>query len=648
MSTAQAVTKTTPRRLPALALIAALALAPVVGGSEQAVASTPDPCFPLSNAIPDGGGLVTPPSEAEEPTPVNGAYEIDTKAKLVWVSWATSEYNTATSGIKRADALAASYVQTEDIDLAEGGECNWLPIMGQFGDGFSGSYDGGGKEISRLTIRSEDDDQGFFGIADGGNISGVRLIEVDIEVSASNINVGGLVGQVYGSALIRNSFVSGSVSAEDEAAGGLIGVMYSPVIVEDSHSSATVSGTEYVGGLVGQNFGKITRSFATGDVRAQNEFVGGLVGRNEAGGQIEYSYAAGNVVVETNYEAGGFVGGNEGDILSSYSTGSVTGTNQGELGGFVGYLFDSGEIVQSYSTGQVIAPEGTNLVGGFAGFAGASSTLTANFWDTDTSGFATSAGEGTASVEGFSTADMKTIDIYTANSLVNDTWPIVPATGFSAPLNNASPTPNPLANPDGTSTEIWGIGSAVNSGYPFLWWQTASAFSVTGAGSSSSSSSSSSLASASPALHMDLKAKTGDVVAGAPVLMEGQGLKPGSAYSLVVRSTPVTVKSGVASPSGTFSHTVGLPAGIAPGVHTITLTGTGPGGENLVLTQSFTVASNGTFSALGSVTGQVTGGLAATGVNGPFALGATSLAALLVLVGAGLLVARRRAEALSS
>jgi len=130
--------------------------------------------------------------------------------------------------------------------------------------------------------------------------------------------------------------------------------------------------------------------------------------------------------------------------------------------------------------------------------------------------------------------------------------------------------------------------------------------------------------------------------------MEGQGLKPGSAYSLVVRSTPVTVKSGVVTSGGTFSHTVTLPSGISPGVHTITLNATGSDGSALLLTQSFTVASNGTFSAIGSVTGQVSGGLAATGVDGPLALGATSLAALLVLVGAGLMVARRRAEALSS
>jgi len=151
-----------------------------------------------------------------------------------------------------------------------------------------------------------------------------------------------------------------------------------------------------------------------------------------------------------------------------------------------------------------------------------------------------------------------------------------------------------------------------------------------------------------PAINKDLKVKTGDLVAGSSVLIEGQGLRPGSAYSLVVRSTPVTVKSGVVTGGGTFSHTVTLPSGISPGVHTITLSATGSDGSALVLTQSFTVATNGTFSAIGVVTGQVSGGLASTGVDGSLALGATSLAALLVLVGVGLMVARRRAEALTS
>jgi hypothetical protein len=303
-------------------------------------------------------------------------------------------------------------------------------------------------------------------------------------------------------------------------------------------------------------------------------------------------------------------------IQNSYASGAVSGSDS--VAGLIGYLGNGAEVEDSYATGRV---SGSTRVGGLVGSREASETATDSFWNRGTT-------DQTSSIVGTSksTSDMQTLATYTSAS-----WAIIAATAFE--------------EPDGTAQEVWGIGADVNCGYPFLWWQKVSGHTCpapTSAGGSDTAG------TVSPAIHLDLKAKTGDVVAGSSVLMEGQGLAPGSEYSLVVRSTPVTVKSGVVTRGGTFSHTVTLPEGIAPGVHTITLTATGSDGGSLTLTQSFTVASNGTFSALGSVTGQVTGGLAATGVDGPLALGATSLAALLVLVGAGLLVARRRAEALSS
>jgi len=155
---------------------------------------------------------------------------------------------------------------------------------------------------------------------------------------------------------------------------------------------------------------------------------------------------------------------------------------------------------------------------------------------------------------------------------------------------------------------------------------------------------SSSSSSSQPAIHLDLQARPGDKVAGAPVVIGGEGLQSGSPYSLVVRSTPVTVDSGSASTGGTFSKRLLLPSGIAPGVHTITLSAIGSDGSALSLTQTFTVAPNGTFSAMGEVSGQRTAGLAVTGVDESMATSAATLAALLVLMGVLLMVARRRAE----
>jgi len=760
MSTAQTVTKTTPRRLPALALIAALALAPVIVGSEQAVATTPDPCFPLTNA-PLNSGVATPPVETVEPTPNGGgAYVIDTKKKLLWVSWATSEFNTATSGITRADALAASYVQTEKIDLAEGGECNWLKVGD--GESFAGSYNGGGHDIENLRIVGVNQ-QGMFGRADGATLTGIRL--VDVSITGTRDDIGALAGQLEGSTTVSNVTVTGSITGRD-IIGGITGTMYVGSKIENSHSQASVEGGTSVGGLVGtlsggeistssvsgnieikstastartgglvggmaggeianssvfgnvtieanggrvgglvgetENFGgtrTIRDSSVSGDVTIDaggsqvgglvgvadgvaflrtsvegnvtvsgGDSVGGLVGKAEgsaieqsfsgavvnatgtAGGlvgwstsssEIEYSYATGNVTSTGEY-VGGLVGelqGTTSTISDSYSTGAVSGDDY--VGGFVGNA--SGTITRSYSTGSVTATD--DDFGGFLGDGDA--TVTFSFWDTELSGLTDDGGNGAV---GKTSQEMKSLETYTAAN-----WPIVEAENFSAPLNNVSPPPSPLVKPDGTANEIWGIGPEVNSGYPFLWWQEGSAFTVaagneqgsTSGGATGSSGSSGPDASATPGIHLDVQASVGSPVAGASVVIGGQGLQPGSAYSLVVRSNPITVTSGVASGTGSFSQRVTLPAGIAPGNHTITLRATGSDGSALVLTQSFTVAADGTFSALGAVTGSTTGGLAVTGVNGPLGLGMMSLAALMVFVGLGLMVARRRAEAVS-
>jgi hypothetical protein len=53
--------------------------------------------------------------------------------------------------------------------------------------------------------------------------------------------------------------------------------------------------------------------------------------------------------------------------------------------------------------------------------------------------------------------------------------------------------------------------------------------------------------SANPATHLDLQASLGQQGANAPVLMEGEGLRPGSAYSLTLREPLRVIKSGSAN-----------------------------------------------------------------------------------------------------
>ena len=153
-----------------------------------------------------------------------------------------------------------------------------------------------------------------------------------------------------------------------------------------------VSGSgDHVGGLVGDNFsGSVTRCYSTGAVTG-NDYVGGLVGNNR--GRVAQCYSSAHVWGDR--DVGGLVGQNYGHIATSYSTGAVIG--KWDVGGLVGR--NGSYVTYCYSIGTVTATG--SAVGGMIG-AGPSVVI-ASFWDMQTSGQATSAG-GT----GKTTAEMQT------------------------------------------------------------------------------------------------------------------------------------------------------------------------------------------------------------------------------------------------
>jgi len=358
--------------------------------------------------------------------------------------------------------------------------------------------------------------------------------------------------------------------------------------------NASVSGGSSAGALVGLNLGDVFTSYSSGEVSS----------------------------VPGKSANGGLIGVNNGVVENSYSVASVRATEG--VGGLAGYHTTGagGHIIKnSFAAGPVIpdpAPGGN--IGGLFGAnkdpldliaIGSNGTVVASFWDTQTTGQTAFVPAGAA---GKTTAQMKDITTYTTAPA----WDIVQ--GW-APFD-----------PTGTPKRIWGICPQFNNGYPFLLWQASS----DPCGSSATSS------VVSPAIHLDLKAKVGTSVGGTQVLMEGQGLRPGSSYSLVVRSNPVTVKSGAVSQGGRFSHTLSMPEGIATGAHTITLTATGSGGQQLTLSQSFNVGSSGEFVALGPVLSQDARGLAATGPESSLVVGIGSLSLILLASGLALALARKR------
>ena len=186
--------------------------------------------------------------------------------------------------------------------------------------------------------------------------------------------------------VIRHLFVAGGEGV------GLFGATGpSSVVARVGLIAVDVTGTTAVGGLAGRNGGLVTGCRATGRVSG-SEAVGGLVGSNA--GDIGGSYAAARVSGER--QAGGLVGVNDGGLRAVHATGRVSGSEA--VGGLVGH--HRGTLAASYATGRV---RGERETGGLVGTTAAPGTVTAGYWDTDTSGLQTgAAGRGltTAALQG--------------------------------------------------------------------------------------------------------------------------------------------------------------------------------------------------------------------------------------------------------
>ena len=179
---------------------------------------------------------------------------------------------------------------------------------------------------------------------------------------------------------IRHLFVAGGENAGLFEATGA-----SSVVARVGLIGADVTGTRAVGVLAGRNRGLVTGCWVTGRVSG-SESVGGLVGSNA--GDIGGSYAA--VAVSGERQAGGLAGVNDGDLAAVYATGRVSGS--GSVGGLVGR--HGGTLTASYATGRVRGGDGP---GGLVGTLSEPGTVAASYWDTATSGVASSAaGRGLA------------------------------------------------------------------------------------------------------------------------------------------------------------------------------------------------------------------------------------------------------------
>ncbi len=353
--------------------------------------------------VPDGSGIS------------DDKYQIQTINHLYWLSQNPGEWG-------------KDFQQTANIDMTvtanwnddHSGDAEGFSPIGTGSEVFTGSYDGQGHTISELYINTEGNDLGLFGYTLGATISNLGVIDVNL---SGNQHIGGLVGNSYSSSSISNCYSTGSVHGYG-AIGGLIGYNNNYSAIVDCYSSATASCVSgyCTGGLAGQNttYATISRSYSTGSVNGAH-YCGGLVGQH-------YDHAS---------------------MDNCYATGSVSG--QDYIGGLIGHCTNHVTVNYCYSTGSA---SGSGNVGGMVGYNDNNSvTIDNSFWDTITSGKASSSG-GT----GKSTAQMKALATFTDT----DTDGLTTAWDFETnPYNDAA------------NNDYWDIDNSctINNGYPYLSWE---------------------------------------------------------------------------------------------------------------------------------------------------------------------------------
>jgi hypothetical protein len=249
----------------------------------------------------------------------------------------------------------------------------WVPIPV-----FTGTLDGGKFSVLNLYISAGDDAQylGLFNtIGGGGQVRNLGVANASVScTTAANFSYFGIIA-ADNAGTISKCFTSGTITNCVYYGGGIAGS--NTGIISQCYSIANVSGNIFIGGITGNNLNLISHCYFRGEAHAAWEIVGGI---------------AGAITTVT-----------PGCIDQSYSTGLVT-------------------------AGEPIDP----LMGGLVGYNQSTGTVTGSYWNTETSGQATSDSGG----EGKTTDEMKQQATYAG-------WDFV---------------------------GVWSMDAGQNDGYPYLHW----------------------------------------------------------------------------------------------------------------------------------------------------------------------------------
>lgn len=244
-------------------------------------------------------------TKTEPKKSADGTYQISSAAELAWFADAVNNGSTALNA-----AL------TDNINL--NGK-TW-PGIGTASNKYTGTFDGKYFMVSGLA-----GSKGLFDFVGGCVIKNLTVSGAIKE----GANMGLLADVSAGT--VENCFTTGSLHRISSygTTGGLIGRADAGTVIRNCGSAANVSCSMKslnaelnMGGLVGNLYGTVENSYATGTVKVEAgsgyTAVGGFIGQTKNTAAITNSYAAGTVTGSAGGALGAFVGVNSGSISGSY------------------------------------------------------------------------------------------------------------------------------------------------------------------------------------------------------------------------------------------------------------------------------------------------------------------------------------------
>lgn len=272
-----------------------------------------------------------------------------------------------------ADVLNKSVILEKDIDLTG---VKWTSVGSDMntGTGYAGDFDGNGKFIYNLVVKSDASNVGFFGgLAEKAKVHNVKFANAQVTATSGAAYAGVIAGSSMGkieSCNVRSSQVAGHY------AGAIVG--NNSVQVNGCNAlDVEVSATHAAGGIAGASYGKTEYCSVSGNshitTTGSSTRAGGIIGTSSQEGGVSTSGRLLKCAVDgatiSGTMAGGIAGENSFGIVAQCIANRVTVTHNSSeastrLGGVVGYN-TRGNVVASYSAYSTI--DGQNLISGTMG-----------------------------------------------------------------------------------------------------------------------------------------------------------------------------------------------------------------------------------------------------------------------------------------